>query len=379
MFQTIPLSLYIHIPWCVRKCPYCDFNSHALEADLNENHYIDALIRDLEHDLPKIWGRRLVSIFIGGGTPSLFSSESISRLLSEIHARIPYGPDIEVTMEANPGTFEQHKFQEFAQAGINRLSIGVQSFQDDKLQQLGRIHSSQEAIKAIEIAKQSGFNSMNIDLMHGLPNQTLEDALYDLQTALRFDPEHLSWYQLTIEPNTIFYKKPPTLPNHDHLFKIEQEGKKRIAEYNMKQYEISAYSKKSSRCKHNINYWEFGDYLGIGAGAHSKITDFSEQKVIRLRKTKMPKDYLDPSKSFIAEEKQISNNDLIFEFMLNAMRLYEPIPFRLFTERTGLSCESIRPSLLILEEKDFLILTENDFCLTHHGRKFLNDVLEFFC
>lgn len=302
----IPLSLYIHLPWCIRKCPYCDFNSHGVKDEIPEQQYINTLIQDLDEDLVEIEDRSLISIFFGGGTPSLFSGHAITTLLQEIQKRIPFQKDIEITLEANPGTVEQQYIRAYHEAGVNRLSIGVQSFQDDKLKALGRIHGSQEAQQAIETAKQAGFNNFNIDIMHGLPNQSVEDACYDIQTAIELKPTHLSWYQLTIEPNTVFYSKPPTLPDEDTLWEIEEQGKALLAKAGYEQYEVSAYAKQGRQCQHNINYWEFGDYLGIGAGAHSKITDPKSKKIERKWKVKHPKDYLNPNKPFVANKNLIS-------------------------------------------------------------------------
>ena len=267
-----PLALYIHIPWCIRKCPYCDFNSHKSPDSLPEQVYVDCLLNDLEHHLPEIWGRRLSSIFIGGGTPSLFSASSIDRLLSGIHARMGCISDMEITLEANPGTLEQGRFRDFRDAGINRLSIGVQSFNEQHLTQLGRIHDSSQACKAIESAVNAGFDNFNIDLMFGLPEQSIEQGLHDLQQALSYNSSHLSWYQLTIEPNTLFHSHPPNLPDDDRISELQDLGQQLLCEHDFNQYEISAYAKNKKYCRHNLNYWEFGDYLGIGAGAHGKIS-----------------------------------------------------------------------------------------------------------
>lgn len=366
----IPLSLYIHFPWCIRKCPYCDFNSHELKKDLPEKDYINQLLNDLDHDLKTIKDKKIHSIFMGGGTPSLFSPESIYSLLNSIQSRIDFKSDLEITLEANPGTFEQDKFSGFRQAGINRLSIGIQSFQKEKLKALGRIHDDEAALKAINIAKQAGFENFNIDLMHGLPNQNLDDALFDIKTALGFLPPHLSWYQLTLEPNTLFYKQPPTLPDENILGDINQVGADLLSQQNYINYEISAHCQPGRECQHNVNYWEFGDYLGIGAGAHAKVDN------IRTAKTKHPKEYL--TQHFISSQAPIENNQLAFEFMLNALRLKKVITYGLFAERTGLDPNDILEKLNKLADKDLMVVNNHGFELTSLGHRFLNDVLTSF-
>lgn len=343
-----------------------------------EEAYIDALIQDLEEHLPAIWGRRFVSIFFGGGTPSLFSAQSIRRLLTEINTRCPFGPDIEITLEANPGTVDETRFKGFREAGINRLSLGLQSLQNEKLKSLGRIHDREYALHAIQMAQQAGFDNLNLDLMHGLPNQSVQDALADLQDALAFQTTHLSWYQLTIEPNTFFYHHTPTLPSEDVLWDIQAQGKILLKKHGFQAYEISAYSQAHRECQHNLNYWEFGDYLGIGAGAHSKITDVEQQTVTRHWQVKNPRDYLAPEKSFVAEKKIISNDSLIFEFMLNALRLTNGVPASLFTERTGLALHSLEPMLNQAKKKGLLIDDEKRLCATELGQRFLNDTISIF-
>lgn len=374
----IPLSLYIHIPWCVRKCPYCDFNSHQAKETIRENHYIDKLIEDLEQDLPLVWGRRIQSIFIGGGTPSLFSPESFDKLLRAINARLPFASDIEITLEANPGTVEQSKFVGFKKTGINRLSIGIQSFNNEHLKKLGRIHSAKEAENAVISAKNAGFDNINLDLMHGLPTQTLEQACHDLKTAIHLEPNHISWYQLTIEPNTLFHHKPPSLPKDDSLHAIQTEGEALLKENHFAQYEVSAYTCNEMFCKHNLNYWTFGDYLGIGAGAHSKITDYSNQKVTRYWKTKHPKAYLNDDTPFIAGKKQLDENDLRGEFMLNALRLNVPIDKTLISERSGLDIKNYLPQIEIAIKKGLLSYDNSQITKTDLGNKFLNNVIELF-
>jgi putative oxygen-independent coproporphyrinogen III oxidase len=385
---AIPLlALYIHIPWCIRKCPYCDFNSHQKREDvLPETAYINALIDDLEQDIARQAPLRpLTSIFFGGGTPSLFSPESIEKILSAVKTRIPYeNPDIEITLEANPGTFERGKFEEFHSAGINRLSIGVQSFQNDKLSALGRIHDKHAAIQAAETAHTAGFTSFNLDLMYGLPNQTLNDALSDIQTALSLAPPHLSWYQLTLEPNTLFYNQPPPLPPDDALADMQERCQALLADAGLQQYEVSAYSKPGHQCEHNLNYWEFGDYLGIGAGAHGKITETRSNKISRItrtHKTKHPKNYLDSTQPYLASPEGTSvivANELPFEFMLNALRLYKPIPLSLFETRTGLNAEVIEENLQRAKEKGLLHDDKLFIHPTELGYRFLNDLIGLF-
>lgn len=375
---VIPLSLYIHIPWCVRKCPYCDFNSHELQKGMPEEQYIEALIQDLDQQLPKVWGRRLVSIFFGGGTPSLLKPQSIEKLLQQIHARIPFSSSTEITLEANPGTVDETHFRGFKAAGVNRLSLGIQSLQNEKLAALGRIHARDQALRAIESAVRAGFENFNLDLMHGLPNQSLEDALSDLNNALQFDPPHLSWYQLTIEPNTFFYHRPPKLPKDETLWAIQSQGKAVLKAAHLGCYEVSAYAKVGKACLHNSNYWEFGDYLGIGAGAHSKITNLEEGVITRYAQVKHPKLYLGSDGSFTAQATILKEKDIIFEFMLNALRLTRGVPAALFTERTGLSIASIQPILKQARQKKLLTESDEWLCPTELGRRFLNDLVELF-
>jgi len=375
---TIPLSLYIHLPWCVRKCPYCDFNSHEARSDVPEEIYVNALLRDLDEQLPHIWGRRLISIFFGGGTPSLFSPKAIEKILQGVHSRLNFGPEIEITLEANPGTIDEKRFIGFHAAGVNRLSIGIQSLQNEKLKLLGRIHDRDYALRAIDAAINAGFHNFNVDLMHGLPEQSLDDALSDLRDALQFQPPHVSWYQLTIEPNTFFHHQPPQLPLDDVLSTIQEEGKLFLAANHLNQYEISAYAKKEFECAHNKNYWEFGDYLGIGAGAHSKITDVDQGIITRHSQVKHPNDYLDPKKSFVATQTIISEKESIFEFMLNALRLTQGVPTTLFTERTGLPLSALEPTLTQAKQKNLLCDEKNILRPSELGQRFLNDLIEMF-
>lgn len=374
----IPLALYIHVPWCIRKCPYCDFNSHHAPNNLPEKQYIQALLTDLTQELPHIWGRRLESIFIGGGTPSLFSAEGMDELISGLRALLPFRPNIEVTLEANPGTFEQEKFKGFREAGINRLSVGIQSFNLQHLQALGRVHNQAEALKAAEVARYAGFDNFNLDLMFGLPQQNLTEALADLQQAIDLQPTHLSWYQLTLEPNTLFYKHPPILPDDDLLVDMQYAGQVLLQQAGFEQYEVSAYTQQQP-CRHNLNYWEFGDYVGIGAGAHGKITDPFGQ-VTRHQKYRQPAQYLQQvAQGQARSETQILKpDDLKFEFMLNALRLKTGFSLDLFTERTGLSPETLQTSLAFAEEKGWLTIQDQQVQTTELGWQFLNTVIQLF-
>jgi putative oxygen-independent coproporphyrinogen III oxidase len=376
--SPIPLSLYIHLPWCVQKCPYCDFNSHALRDTLPEELYIDALIKDFEAQLPAVWGRRLISIFFGGGTPSLFSGFAIERILTEINSRLRFGPDIEITLEANPGTIDEKRFMDFRAAGVNRLSIGIQSLQDEKLTALGRIHNRDYALRAIEKAQKAGFDNFNLDLMHGLPDQTLADATRDLCDALEFVPPHLSWYQLTIEPNTLFAHAPPVLPAEDILWDIQEHGKNILEKNLLQQYEVSAYSKPGHECQHNVNYWEFGDYLGIGAGSHSKITDMGQQQITRHSQVKNPKAYMDKNQQQLSTQQILTPDECVFEFMLNALRLTKGVNINLFAERTGLSLSVLEPVLTEAKARGLLIADPERLGTTDLGMRFLNDVVELF-
>ena len=375
-----PLSLYIHFPWCVQKCPYCDFNSHELKTSLDEKKYINALISDLEQELPLFWGRSISSIFMGGGTPSLFSPESIDQLISALRARLTFAPDIEITMEANPGTMELGKFKEFSHAGINRLSIGIQSFSDSKLTSLGRIHGRKEAIRAAELAHDADFNSFNLDLMYGLPFQTLEQAIEDIETAIALEPKHLSHYQLTIEPNTLFHHKPPTTPDDDQLWDIQLACQTSLAKNGYKQYEISAYAKDNFQAQHNLNYWQFGDYLGIGAGAHGKLTNAPEQKITRSWKVKQPQEYLDnaATEKRISGDKILTRDDASFEFMMNALRLNNGFETELFQRHVGLPISIIEKPLKLAEKKGWISWDLKRITATDTGRQYLNNLLELF-
>jgi len=373
-----PLSLYVHIPWCVKKCPYCDFNSHTANNQLPEEEYLQALIQDLELELPYVQGRKLSSIFFGGGTPSLFSAETIGRIIQAAQRRIGFASNIEITLEANPGTFEQEKFSGYRSVGINRLSIGIQSFNNNQLEALGRIHSSEQAINAVDTARKAGFKNINLDLMHGLPGQDISGAMADLQQAIDLNPNHISWYQLTIEPNTVFYNKPPTLPKDIILESIQEKGLKLLAKNGYQQYEVSAYCKEGNNSAHNMNYWEFGDYLGIGAGAHGKVTLESEQRIIRTTKTRKPDDYLTREHSYTANSHSIPREELPLEFMMNAMRLNHGVQKQFFTERTGISVAAIQHALDKLQKLGFMEQENNHLMPTEKGHQFLNNILEIF-
>ncbi|BAP42699.1 oxygen-independent coproporphyrinogen III oxidase [Pseudomonas sp. StFLB209] len=372
-----PLSLYIHIPWCVRKCPYCDFNSHASTPVLPEQEYVDALLADLDLELPNVHGRELRSIFFGGGTPSLFSAEALGRLLVGVEQRIRFASDIEITLEANPGTFEQAKFSAYRKLGINRLSIGIQSFQPDKLEALGRIHNGDEAIRAADMARQAGFDNFNLDLMHGLPDQSLDEALADLRQAIALQPTHLSWYQLTLEPNTVFWNQPPLLPEDDILWDIQEAGQQLLAEHGYAQYEVSAYAQPGKEARHNLNYWSFGDFIGIGAGAHGKLSH-PDGRIERTWKTRLPKDYLNPAKPFQAGSKLLPLDELPFEFLMNALRLTNGVDAALFRERTGLSPDSLALGREQAEQRGLLQADPQRLAATPKGQLFLNDLLQYF-
>jgi len=373
-----PLSLYIHIPWCVQKCPYCDFNSHALKNDIPHQAYVDALLADLSNDLADVQGRTLQSIFIGGGTPSLLDPLQMKRLLDGVKSLVKCADDIEVTMEANPGTVESGRFAQFQHAGINRISIGVQSFQPDKLTILGRIHDCDEAINAAKQAAELGLRSYNIDLMHSLPKQNVTDALGDLRQAIELAPPHLSWYQLTIEPNTQFHSKPPTIPDDDILADIYDAGREALAAAGYVQYEISAFAKPNKQCWHNLNYWRFGDYLGIGCGAHSKITHPTNQTISRASKIKHPKGYLDCDNQFVFEQWDAQSEDLALEFFMNRFRLVEPCPRDDFARYTGLDESSISKQIDKAITKGLLEQTDSHWHITPLGQRFLNELLNLF-
>ena len=377
-----PLSLYIHIPWCVQKCPYCDFNSHAQKGLIPEAEYIQHLLADLSQDLTAyqaaIGHRKIHSIFIGGGTPSLFSAEGIAYLLKEVEKRIAFEPHIEITLEANPGTAEAARFLGYAESGVTRISMGIQSFEPEKLLKLGRIHDSQEAIQAVKFAQdsaKSGLKSFNIDLMHGLPNQSVQQALADLETGIALNPPHLSWYQLTIEPNTMFYYRKPTLPDDDALWEIFAQGHQLLTRAGYEQYETSAYAKKGFQCQHNLNYWRFGDYLAIGCGAHGKIT-FPTGEIYRFSKTKHPKGYMRGEYRY--HQEQIEFADRPFEFFMNRFRLLEAVPKSEFEAYTGLNETVVRPTMDWALTQNYITENASHWQITEHGKLFLNELLEAF-
>jgi putative oxygen-independent coproporphyrinogen III oxidase len=380
MLELPPLSLYIHIPWCIKKCPYCDFNSHEASQSFPEEEYVDALISDFETDWSRIEPRQIHSIFIGGGTPSLFSANNLDVLLKNIRAISGYEEDIEITLEANPGTAEAKKFKAFREIGINRLSIGIQSFEDQQLNNLGRIHNGSEAKQAIEVALQSGFENINLDLMHGLPGQTIEEALADIKTALSYNPTHLSWYELTIEPNTMFYSKPPSLPNAALIEELQSNGRALLNRSNFKQYEVSAYAKENRQSQHNINYWSFGDYIGIGAGAHGKLSDQKTNAILRTRKHKQPQHYLRSELSRVAEILEVAEADRPLEFLLNALRLKSGFMQFEFEQRTGVPFSTIVKKVEYLGNSGMLALDKVDGSVraTDKGYQLLNNVLEEF-
>ena len=371
-----PLALYIHVPWCLKKCPYCDFNSHTWQGELPEPEYARRLLADLDNDLKYVQGRQLDAIFIGGGTPSLLSPATYETLLGAVAARIPFADDIEITLEANPGTFETGKFRAFRSAGINRLSIGIQSFDKTFLATLGRVHDDSEARLAAGQALAAGFDNFNLDLMFGLPGQDIEAALADLETALAFAPAHLSWYQLTIEPNTVFYSRPPVLPDDDLLAGMQEAGIALLAAKGLARYEVSAFAVPGRQSRHNLNYWRFGDYLGIGAGAHGKITVADTGQILRTRKVRQPAAYLDPGKPATAETAAVPAAELPLEFMMNALRLSGGVETGLFEARTGLAQDSIAPALSRLRAKHLLL--PDRLATTPAGFAFLNDVLAQF-
>ena len=376
-----PLSLYAHLPWCVQKCPYCDFNSHALGPNgPAEARYVAALIADLEFALPRIGARAITSIFIGGGTPSLFSGPALAGLLDAFRARLRLAPGIEITLEANPGSAEAARFKAYRRAGVNRLSIGVQSFNARCLGALGRSHGPDEARRAVEIARRAGFENLNIDLMFGLPNQTVADALADLAIAVALGPAHISWYQLTIEPHTVFYHKPPPLPADDRLWQMETEGRRYLASHGYRHYEISAFARAGRRCRHNLNYWQFGDYLGLGAGADSKLTAEDGRGVERQRRQRLPERYmaLAGGRAAVSETRRLSRADRVFEFMLNALRLDEGVSGALFTERTGLPVAALGPAGERAVGRGLLSMDNGMIRPTATGRRYLNDLLEMF-
>jgi len=376
--QLPPLSLYIHIPWCIQKCPYCDFNSHAVKQGIPEQEYIAHLLADLRQDLPLVVGRPLHSIFIGGGTPSVFSAAGIKQILDGVKQELATLPNMEVTMEANPGTFEAERFAGYVAAGVTRFSIGVQTFQAAQLSALGRIHNAAEAQAAAKLAATLPLHSFNLDLMHGLPGQDVAMALHDLDTAIALNPPHLSWYQLTIEPNTAFASRPPVLPDDDILWDIQQQGLARLAAAGYEQYETSAYSKVGHQCQHNLNYWRFGDYLGIGCGAHGKITLPSRNAILRTVKIKHPKGYMDLSRGYLDEKHPVLAEDRPFEFFMNRFRLLEACPFNDFIAFTGLPLATLNEPIATALTQGLLTEQADAWQITPHGARYLNDLLTLF-
>ncbi|ODS24566.1 YggW family oxidoreductase [Candidatus Endobugula sertula] len=377
-----PLSLYIHIPWCILKCPYCDFNSHEVQL-FDEDAYIKQLMLDLSHE--QQWldkrnaARKLQSIFFGGGTPSLFSAKGIGTILSGAENIVGFETDIEITLEANPGTFEQEKFSDFFHAGVNRLSIGVQSFNESQLKILKRIHNSNEAQQAVLIAQKAGFDNINLDLMHGLPKQTVDDAKRDLDIAIGLGVQHISWYQLTIEPNTVFYHQPPPLPNDEMTDNIQYHGAALLTEHGYQQYEVSAFSQQATyQSRHNTHYWQFGDYIGIGAGAHGKLTDHHNSQIIRRQKARLPEHYLSSHGPPHHKESQVKRHELALEFMMNALRLNHGVPINYFSERTGLPFSHVASHINNLQKKGLLKNSDQRIVTTKLGHRFLNSVLETF-
>ena len=380
-YELPPLSLYVHLPWCIAKCPYCDFNSHEYrDKTLPEQLYVDALLADLTTELPEVWGRQIHSVFLGGGTTSLFSPEAIDRLLAGIRALIPLRPGTEITMEANPGTFEQQKFSEFRSAGINRLSLGIQSFNTDHLKALGRIHDHKESLNAAHQARDAGFDNINLDLMFGLPAQSVDQALEDLSTAIDAGPEHISYYQLTLEPNTLFHTFPPKLPREDTIWQMQTQAIEKLQDSGFNRYEVSAWSKPGCNSVHNSNYWLFGDYLGIGAGAHGKISRADTNKITRRAKQKHPQRYLDTagSEQNIITQQDVPLNETALEFNMNALRLAEGYSPQIFRAHTGVDLQHWHAAFQSAEDKGLLEYSALNIKPTEQGFNFLNELLQEF-
>ncbi|TXR51434.1 radical SAM family heme chaperone HemW [Reinekea thalattae] len=372
------LSAYVHVPWCVRKCPYCDFNSHAADADnIPEAEFLQRIEQDIKQDAGLAQGRKIESLFFGGGTPSLLSAQAIGRIIELLAQHVGFSDGAEITLEANPGTVEADRFIGYRKAGVNRLSMGIQSFNDDHLKVLGRIHSADEAKTAFALAREAGFDNINLDLMHGLPEQTLQQALADLNSAIELAPEHLSWYQLTIEANTEFYNKPPAIPDDDRLWEIQQAGQERLAEAGYNQYEVSAYAKQQRQCRHNLNYWRYGDYLGIGPGAHGKYSHWQadELHITRTRKTRLPRDYLNQQKPLVRLEESVPLEDRPFDYFMNSLRLRESTDLADFINFTSVPLAHIEPTLQLLQEKGFIDWQSNSIVTTTKGYLYLNEVL----
>jgi oxygen-independent coproporphyrinogen-3 oxidase len=379
-FTPPPLSLYVHIPWCERKCPYCDFNSHRAGATLPQSEYVAALLADLDQELPDVWGRRVHSVFIGGGTPSLFDAAALAELLSGVRARLNLGAGTEITLEANPGSSEQQRFAAYREIGINRLSLGVQSFDDASLQALGRVHDAQQAHRAIDLARAAGFDNLNLDVMYGLPGQTLARAEQDIEQAIAARPEHLSYYQLTLEPNTYFHRYPPHLPDEAVIAQIEASALPRLSQAGYARYEVSAYAQPGRRSRHNLNYWQFGDYLGIGAGAHGKITHPRPPRIERYSKQRQPKTYLQTAAApaRIVTRQVLQDSDLVEEFMLNALRLSEGFETDAFSRLTGVPYAQVAARIEALCDEGMLQADGGRVAATPAGYRFLNDVIARF-
>ena len=377
LFEPPPLALYVHLPWCVRKCPYCDFNSHAMPQNMPQREYIDALIEDLDHDLTKVRDRTLISIFFGGGTPSLFSPEEIGRLLEAVRERFVVSDELEVTLEANPGTIEHGRFAGYREAGVTRVSLGVQSFNEQQLKTLGRIHGAEDVHRAVDELRRAGLDNFNLDLMYGLPQQSIEEALQDLRSAIELQPAHISHYQLTLEPGTVFYHRPPPLPDDDASWQMQTESQALLDRFGYSQYEISAYAQAGRQCRHNLNYWQFGDYLGIGAGAHGKLT--VQDGIQRTARCKQPREYLSRAGADrIVEHRWLSGTELPFEFMLKALRLRGGVPASLFQARTGLALDVMESQLTAARAKGLLADTPERLAATELGLQFLNDLQAIF-
>ena len=374
--KDIPLSLYVHIPWCEKKCPYCDFNSHILLKSIPEKDYVVSLFKDIDEDKNLTSGRKIKTIFFGGGTPSLFSASSIEKIIEYVDESFGIDSNAEITLESNPSSSEKEKFKNFLKAGVNRISIGAQSFNDSHLEKLGRLHKGEDAISAVKAAKSAGFKNINIDLMHGLPQQSVNEAKNDLTIGINLGINHISWYQLTIEPNTEFYSRPPALPLADELAEIYDSGMTLLADLNFKQYEVSAFTNNGKMSLHNLNYWSFGDYIGVGAGAHGKIT-LSDKQIIRTKKFKMPETYMTKPQCRKLS-KPISISELATEFMMNALRLKNGVPIDYFEKRTGLTYEEIEQKLLDLQSKGLIALDKKRLQTSELGYRFLNSILEKF-
>jgi putative oxygen-independent coproporphyrinogen III oxidase len=371
-----PLALYVHMPWCVRKCPYCDFNSHQLKSGQPDASYIDALIRDFDLEAPRVRGRRIDSVFFGGGTPSLFAPSEFARLIRALKERIEFADGAEITLEANPGTIERGKFQGYAEAGINRVSLGAQSFDAKTLKVLGRIHSADDTHRAVEELKAAKLGNFNLDLMYALPQQSLQQALNDVQLAVSLEPSHISYYQLTLEPGTVFHSRPPPLPDEDAAWQIQLAGQKMLADAGYAQYEVSAYAKQGAQCRHNLNYWLFGDYVGIGAGAHGKVSILAPEKILRTVKPKQPREYQTEISraALLGDGSYIAAADLPFEFMLNALRLNDGFSSDCYHARTGLHLRDLGEDLARAEDRGLLEPVASGYRPTPLGRRFLNDL-----